>query len=255
MTYVTNAKISALLITLNEERNIDGVLESLNFADEIILVDSYSTDGTVQRAQRYPKVKVIQREFKNYTDQKAFALEQATYDWVLFIDADERIPCALKSEILQVTNATHETASAYYFSRTFMFQDKVVRFSGTQNDKNYRLFKKSRVHFAKDRIVHETLVVDGASKTLKNKLLHYSYSNYNDYKQKAVKYGKMKAYEKYKKGKKARWYHLLFWPLFRFFSHYIIRLGFLDGKKGMILCYISALGVYTRFKELRRLGT
>ncbi len=249
----TSHSISALLITFNEERNIDEVLENLSFADEIVVVDSYSTDRTVEKIQQHSNVTLIQREFKNYTDQKAFALKQATYDWVLFIDADERIPPDLKAEILAVTNATHATASAYYFRRTFMFRDKAVHFGGTQNDKNYRLFKKSKVHFAQDRIVHETLIVQGASKTLSHKLLHYSYTHYEDYRAKTIQYGKMKAYEKFKKGRKAYWYHLCLWPSFRFLSRYVFRLGFLDGKKGLILCYLSALGVYAKFKELRRL--
>ncbi|MCB0372868.1 MAG: glycosyltransferase family 2 protein, partial [Muricauda sp.] len=205
-------KISALLITLNEEKNIDEVLDNLSFADEIIVVDSYSTDSTPERVQQRPKATLIQRKFKNYTDQKGFAMEQASYNWILFLDADERVTSGLKEEILQVVNSTEETASAYYFLRTFMFQDKVLRFSGWQTDKNYRLFKKSKVHFADDRIVHETLVVDGESKTLKNRLIHFSYSSYEDYKGKMLKYGRMKALDEFKKGKKGSWFHSVFRP-------------------------------------------
>lgn len=253
MTTGIPSKVSALLITFNEERNIDEVLENLSFADEIIVVDSYSSDGTVEKIQQYPHVRFIQREFKNYTDQKAFALQQASYDWVLFIDADERIPLPLKNEILEVVSHPHETAVAFYFLRTLMFEDKAVCFSGCRKDKNYRLFRKSKVHFVEDRIVHETLVVNGVSKILKNKLLHYSYSNYDDYRCKTIKYAKMKALEKFKKGKRAGWYHFLFWPLYKFLSRYIVKLGVLDGKKGVVICYLSALGSYVKFKELKRL--
>lgn len=246
-------KISALLITFNEEKNIDEVLKNLEFADEIIVVDSFSTDNTVEKINQHDTVKLIQREFKNYTDQKGFALDQASYEWVLFLDADERITPELREEILQVINTQEKTASAYYFLRTFMFKNKILHFSGWQTDKNYRLFKKREVHFAKDRIVHETLVVKGESETLKNRLIHYSYSSYEDYRGKMIKYGKMKALDEFKNGKKGSWLHSIFRPLYKFINHYIIRLGFLDGKKGVTICYLNALGVHAKYKELKRL--
>jgi len=246
-------KISALLITFNEEKNIQEVLENLGFADEIIVVDSFSTDQTMDIVKTFKHVKRIQRPFENYTDQKQFALTQATYDWILFLDADERIPTALKHEILSVVQNKKETASAYYFLRTFMFQDKVLRFSGWQTDKNYRLFKRSKVQFAKNRIVHETLIVDGPSDTLKNRLIHFSYSNYESYKSKMVKYGQMKALEEFRKGKRTKWHHIVFRPTYKFFNHYLLRLGFLDGKKGMIICYLNALGVSHKFRRLKKL--
>jgi len=245
-------KISALLITYNEEHNIRQVLENLGFANEIIVVDSFSEDETVSIIESFGNVKVIQRAFKNYTDQKQFALEQAAHEWVLFLDADERVPKPLQEEI-QAVVTSKDTASAYYFLRTFMFQDKVLRFSGWQTDKNYRLFKKSKVKFTEDRIVHETLVVDGPSETLTNKLVHYSYTDYADYKSKMIKYGQMKAQEEFTKGKKAHWYHFILRPAYKFFNHYFLRLGVLDGKKGIVICYLNSLGVFSRYKELRRL--
>lgn len=245
-------KISALLITYNEEHNIRQVLENLSFADEIIVVDSFSKDETVPIIESIGGIKLIQRAFKNYTDQKQFALKEASHDWVLFLDADERVSNLLREEILNVVNSSN-TASAYYFLRTFMFQDKVLRFSGWQTDKNYRLFKKSKVKFTEDRIVHETLVVDGPSETLKNRLIHYSYKDYADYKSKMIKYGQMKAKEEFEKGKRAHWYHFILRPAYKFFNHFFLRLGFLDGKKGVIICYLNALGVLSRYRELKRL--
>ncbi len=246
-------KLSALLITLNEEENIEEVLNNLSFADEIVVVDSYSTDRTVQLVKKHEKAKLIQRAFQNYTDQKSFALEQATYDWVLFLDADERVTDKLKNEILFTINAKTPTAEAYYFYRIFMFKDEVLRFSGWQSDKNYRLFRKSKVHFTQDRIVHETLVVDGKSDSLKHKLIHYSYKEYDEYKGKMIKYGQMKAREELKKNYTPNLYHFVVRPAYKFFNHYILRFGILDGKKGIIICYLNALGVYARYKELKRL--
>lgn len=246
-------KISAVLITYNEDIHINAVLENVKFADEIIVVDSFSTDGTIEKIKEHPDVKLIQRTFVNYTDQKSYALKQATHDWVLFLDADERVPDLLRNEILETVNSSKPTADAYYFYRTFMFKNKVLYFSGWQSDKNYRLFKKSKVHFTEDRIVHETLVVNGPSGILKNKLIHYSYKNYEDYRGKMIKYGQMKAVEEFKKDYAPNYYHFVFRPFYKFFNHYILRLGILDGKKGLVICYLNALGVYSRYKELKRL--
>ncbi len=246
-------KITALLITYNEINNIDTILENISFANEIIVVDSYSTDGTIERIKEHKKVKLIQREFKNYTDQKAFALKQATYNWILFLDADERLDINLQKEILSITNSNTTTADAYYFYRTFMFKDEVLKFSGSQSDKNYRLFKKDKVNFVDNRTVHETLIVNGETGSLKNKLIHYCYSSYNDYKGKMIKYGKMKAFDELKKDYTPNSFHFIIKPAYKFFYNYILRLGILDGKKGIIISYLSALGVHARYKELKRL--
>ncbi|MFS4416784.1 CDP-glycerol glycerophosphotransferase family protein [Maribacter sp. 2307ULW6-5] len=245
-------KLSAVFITYNEILHIDEVLENVQFADEIIVVDSFSTDGTVERIKAHARVKLIQRPFENYTDQKSFALAQASHDWVLFMDADERLTDALKNEVAQTINS-EPMAAAYFFYRTFMFKQKVLRYSGWQSDKNFRLFRKSKVAFTQERIVHETLIVDGPIGILKNKLIHYSYKDYEDYKGKMVKYGQMKAQEAFKRGERANAYHFFVRPAFKFFNHFILRLGFLDGKKGCTISYLNALGVHARYQELDRL--
>jgi len=246
------SKISALFITYNEIINIDEVIQNVAFADEIIIVDSFSTDGTAERIKKYPHVKLIQRPFKDYTDQKSFTMRQAANDWVLFMDADERLTDELRDEVISTINSPNP-CSAYYFYRTFMFQKKVLRFSGWQSDKNFRLFKKSKVRFAEERVVHETLVVEGNIGILKNKLIHYSYKDYHDYKGKMIKYGQMKAQEEFDKNYNPNLYHFILRPLYKFFNHYVLRFGFLDGKKGMIISYLNALGVYSRYTELKRL--
>ena len=245
-------KISAVLITYNEISNIDAVLTNLQFADEIIVVDSFSTDGTIERIKNRPKVKLIQRAFKNFTDQKSYAMSQSSNDWILFMDADERLTDPLKNEILNTVNRPNNV-SAYFFYRIFMFQEKILRYSGWQSDKNFRLFRKSKVAFTQDRIVHETLIVDGKTDVLSNKLIHYSYKNYNDYKGKMIKYGQMKAQEELHKDYDPNLYHFIFRPFYKFFNHYVLRFGFLDGRRGIIISYLNALGVHSRYKELKRL--
>lgn len=232
--------------------HIEAVLDNLAFADEIIVVDAYSADGTAEFVQNHSKARLLNRSFKSFTDQKTFALEQARNDWILFIDADERVPPPLQQEI-QETVRKDIGIAAYYFRRTFMFKERTLRFSGWQSDKNYRLFRKSRCHFDPSRIVHETLIVNGESATLKNKLIHYSYASYDSYKQKMLRYGQMRALESYREGKRFSYIGLIFRPIYKFINHYLIRLGILDGTKGMVISYLNALGVYSRYKELKRL--
>ena len=249
---VVKNKLSAVFITYNEIIHIDEVLTNVQFADEIIVVDSFSTDGTVERIKKRPKVTLIQRPFVNYTDQKSYAMSLASNDWVLFMDADERLTDRLKNEVLKTINGD-ASAVAYYFYRTFMFKQKVLRFSGWQSDKNFRLFRKSKVAFTKERIVHETLIVDGPIDSLKHELIHFSYKNYEDYKGKMITYGKMKAQEELSKDYDPNAYHFIFRTAYKFLNHYIFRFGFLDGKRGITISYLNALGVYSRYKELKRL--
>lgn len=247
-----NTKVTALVITYNEIGYIENCLKSIAFADEIIVVDSYSTDGTYEYLLAQPNVKTIQHPFKNYTAQKSFTLKQATNDWVLFVDADEVVTPNLQAEIKQTLAANPEPV-AFWFRRMFMFQQEQLRFSGWQTDKNYRLFRKSKVDFSNKRIVHETLEIQGKSAILNEKLIHFCYRDYNNYKHKMIVYGRMKAKEALQKGKSFNPLLLFAKPTFTFVHNYVFRLGFLDGKKGITICYLNALGDWERCLELRKL--
>lgn len=246
--------LSALIITYNEEHNIASVIENLDIADEIIVVDSFSTDETTRIAATYNNVTIVQHPFENYAKQRNFAISLAKNPWILFLDADERLSPELKEEILE-TIQLKEAHSAYYFYRTFMFKNTKIRFSGSQTDKIFRLFKKENAHYNLDKIVHEKLIVTGKTGKLKNKLTHYSYRNYSDYKQKMIFYGKLKAKEEFKKGIKPTFFHFYIRPLYLFLNKYIFRLGFLDGKNGIVICYLKAFSVYTRFQELKKMNS
>lgn len=245
-------KISALIITYNEMGYIEQCIDSVSFADEIIVVDSYSTDGTYEYLLEHPKVKVLQNTFENFTAQKSFTLKQATNDWILFVDADEVVPENLQKEIVRTVN-NPEACEAYWFYRTFMFKNQKLNFSGWQTDKNHRLFRKSKAKFTDKKIVHETLEVNGTSCILNERLIHYCYKNYEDYKGKMLKYGQLKAKEAFYREKQFNYLFMILKPAWKFFNHYILRLGILDGKKGIIICYLNALGVLERFRELKRL--
>ena len=249
---LTKEKVTALVITFNEVGYIEKCIESVSFADEIIVVDSYSTDGTYEYLLNHPKVKVIQNPFKNFTAQKAFTLKQASNDWVLFLDADEVVSEDLQNEIKETINNNPKHV-AYWFYRKFMFQNERLHFSGWQTDKNYRLFRKGKVNFSDKRIVHETLDINGTSGKFKNRLTHYCYKDYEVYKNKMMMYGRLKAKEAFSKGKQFSYALLLLKPLWKFFNSYIIRLGFLDGAKGIIICHLDAMCDLERYRELQRL--
>lgn len=245
-------KISAVIITYNEMGYIERCIASVAFADEIIVVDSYSTDGTYEYLQKHPKVKALQHPFANFTAQKSFALKKASNDWVLFLDADEVVSQKLEEEIIATVSGDTEYV-AFWFYRKFMFQNSILNFSGWQTDKNYRLFRKSKVRFSDKKIVHETLDVAGLSGIFKAKLTHYCYKNYGDYKSKMLTYGRLKAKEAFYRERRFNYLSLIFKPAWKFFHHYIIRLGVLDGKKGIIISYLNALGELERYRELKKL--
>ncbi|MEG0848946.1 MAG: glycosyltransferase family 2 protein [Flavobacterium sp.] len=245
-------KLSVLIITLNEERYIKSLLEDIDFADQIIVIDSYSTDKTVAIVKSFPNVKLIQNHFTNYTAQRNFALDQARNSWVLFIDADERLTSELKTEIISTIN-NNNTASAYLIYRTFMFKNKPLNFSGWQTDKIFRLFKKSDCRYNAERMVHEKLIVNGKTSILKNKIIHFSYTSYQDYKSKMYNYGILKANEKLKKGQKSSYILMILHPLYTFLYQFLIRLGFLDGINGVTICYLNAYSVFVRYKKLQEL--
>ena len=243
-------KISGLIITFNEEKNIREVLECFDFCDEIIVVDSFSTDKTLEIAREFPKVKIIQNIFEDFTKQRNLALDAASNDWILFLDGDERITPELREEII-ATVQNPNAKDAYYFYRIFFVGRIKINYSGTQNDKNFRLFRKSKAHYSKNKKVHETLEVNGTTGILRHKLLHYSFENYENFKTKMLSYGKLKGQELQSKGKK--YSAIVQWSkvIFKFFKTYILKLGILDGINGLKISYLQSLYVYETYRTLK----
>lgn len=239
-------KITALAITLNEEQNIERYIKSLDFADEIIIVDSFSTDKTVEIAKSL-NVKVIQNTFVDFSSQRNFAISQASNDWILFFDLDEYVTDNLKNEIIEkVTNPNEKVA--FFVRRQFNFLGKKINYGGWQNDKAARIFNKNFCQF--EGLVHENLKINGSAGKLKNKLNHESYVTFDSYNAKLNLYSKLQAEKLYAKKLKPNAYHFLFRPFYRFSWQYIYRLGFLDGKEGFILSYLHAFSVFKRYLQL-----
>ena len=245
-------KISALIITYNEENNIQRFLEDASYADEIILVDSFSSDQTIEIAKRFEKVKIFQREFKNFTDQKNFAIDQASNDWVTFFDADEHIPLVLREEFLNELEK-NDASDAYFVHRKFFFKNKLIRFSGMQSDKQIRVFKKSKARYKANLLVHEVIECEGTIGNLKNSLDHYSFSSVEDFRNKLMHYSRLRAKELERKKLKPNFFHFYFKPMYRFFNHYVMRLGFLDGKEGYIISKLHAESVRKRYVFLNEI--
>lgn len=242
-------KLTALIITLNEEKNIRELLHNLDFADEIIVVDSFSTDKTLEILHEFNHVKVYQHAFNNFSEQRNIAINYASNDWVLFIDADERISADLKNEIIDTLKKPLHRG--YYLKRKFYFFEEPVNFSGLQSDKNLRLFQKKEAKY--HGIVHEKLNFDKNVGTLKNYLIHYSYAHHQHFKDKVFYYNRLKAIEKLNNGTKPNAVLGTLHPIYTFLNRYVFRLGFLDGKKGFVICKVYSEGVKERYKEIERI--
>ena len=241
--------ISGLIITFNEEKNIQEVLDCFDFCEEIIVVDSFSSDNTVEIASRNPKVKIIQHRFEDFTKQRNIALDAAKNDWVLFLDGDERITPELKNEINETINRTNAD-DAYYIYRIFFVGKKKINFSGTQNDKNFRLFKRSKASYVKHKKVHETLDVNGTTGVLENRLLHYSFENYATFKSKMLYYGRLKGEELAANGKNYSVVVHYIKVIFKFVKTYFLKLGILDGVDGLRISYLQSLYVDETYRTL-----
>lgn len=241
-------KITALLIAYNEEEFIENYILSLNFVDELIIVDSYSTDKTCEIIKEFPHVKLYQRKFDDFSSQKNYAIKQASNNWVIFFDADEVITKSLKEEIIDtVSNESEEVA--YWIYRTTIYMGKEIYYSGLQNDKVIRLFKKEFCRY-NGKLVHEEIEAKGKVGFLKNKMKHYSYKGIDTIIFKRNKYAQLQAETLYRKGKKPNIFHFLVKPAFRFFKHFVIKRGFLDGFQGFMISFVYGYTVFMRYVKL-----
>ena len=239
-------KISAIIPTLNEEIHIADAIKSVSFADEIIVIDSFSTDKTIEIAEKL-NVKIIKRKFDDFSSQKNFAIEQAKYDWIFILDADERVTPEVEKEIIEAVKDPKDFVG-FYVRRSFYFSGKKVNYSGFQSDKVIRLFLKEHCKYA--GLVHEKIISNGKIGFFKNKIDHFSYRNYDHYISKLNHYAAIRAKELHEKGNKVNIYHVMIKPAARFFIHYIVRLGFLDGFTGFLVAKTQAYGVLTRYIKL-----
>lgn len=244
-------KISACIITYNEEDRIEGALESLkDVVDEIIVVDACSTDRTPQILQSH-NVKFFQRKWEGYSSQKNFAISQASYPWILSIDADERLSAELRKEILQLKEI-EPNVDAFRIKRKNFYLGKWIRHSGWYPDRKVRLFRKEKAHWEGD-FVHERLVIKGRIKDLKGEILHYSYRNLSDNVLRIERYSNLSAEKMWREGKRSSYLKIFFLPFFTFLRRFIFQGGFLDGIHGLIISFFSSYYVFLKFAKLYEL--
>lgn len=248
--------LSVIITTFNESHNIRAVLESVRWADEIMIVDSFSSDDTVQIAKTYTDF-VVQRRYTGPADQKNWAIPQVKNDWILLLDADERVTPELKHEIQGWLNKDSIPFDAFWIGRQNYFMGKKIRYSGWQGDAVIRFFRRDTCRY-NDKQVHEEIMTEGIRVgRLKAKMDHFTFVDSNHFLDKMRRYADWSAKDYLSKTPKVTYFHLFFKPLFRFFKHFIFQKGFLDGKTGLIVSAIMAWGVFLRYvkiKELRAAG-
>ena len=242
-------KLTAIIPTFNEAHNISEVLKSVAFADEIMVVDSFSTDNTVELAQAHTDF-IIQREYAYSASQKNWAIPQASHEWILLVDADERITPDLKNEIQNVLRGPiDEDIDGYWMYRQNHFMGKEVHFSGWRGDKVIRLFRKSNCIY-EDKQVHAEIISNGRFDFLKSKLFHNTYTTFDSHINKLNRYAWWQANDYNEKTGTLTAYHFIVKPAWSFFKHYILQGGFRDGWVGLVISYCQAYSVFTRYTKI-----
>ncbi|MFH0953797.1 MAG: glycosyltransferase family 2 protein [Verrucomicrobiota bacterium] len=241
-------KISACVTAGNEEQKIRRCLQSLTWCDEIVVVDSFSTDRTVEISKEFTD-RVYQHEWLGYVGQKNLIREMARSPWILFLDADEEVSPELREEILARFETVTDPYVGFQFPRQVYFLGKWIRHGEWYPDIKLRLFRKDR-GFSAGQEPHDHVVVDGPVQTLKGHLRHYTYDDIREHLETINRYSGITAQEKFRQGERFRWRHILFRPLLRFLRAYVLRHGFLDGTQGLIIASISAFGVFMKYAKM-----
>lgn len=243
-------KLSVGIITFNEEKRIGRTLEPLrDIADEIIVVDSGSSDATEEICKKYG-VKFFREDWKGYGPQKNSVIDKCSGEWILLIDADEVVSFDLKDKIKKIIN---EENSVYEINFTSVCFGKKIKFGGWSGSYRIRLFAKGSGKY-NDNLVHEEFVTTYEVKKIKEEIFHYSYEDLSDYLYKFNRYTSEGAIEYNKRGKKSGIFSIIINPIFKFVRMYIFRLGFLDGIEGLLLAVLSSNYTMVKYYKLLELN-
>jgi len=246
----SNQKISATIITKNEERNIADCLESLSWVDEIIVLDSGSADKTVEIAKKYTG-KVFVEKWRGMGAQKDRAVELASGPWIVSLDADERVTAELGQEIRNAI--TNGRAHAYAMRRKNYYNQQWIRHCGWWPDWVTRVFQKGQIHFS-DEAIHASLQTTEPVGKLAHPIIHFSFNSPEDFLNRTQSYAHHQAREMYRIGRRASVWTAISHAGFAFLHTYITRLGFLDGAAGMLISVSNFVGVFYRYMMLRHLN-
>ena len=245
-------RIAATLITLNEIANLPRAVASLGLCDEIVVVDSGSTDGT-QDAARGMGARVVERDWPGYAAQKNHAASLADCDWILALDADEELSPALQHEIAELKRSG-PAADAYSFPRLARYSGRWIRHSGWYPDRKIRLYRKNKSRWTGD-YVHESVQVDGTVGLLHGDLLHHTCDSCSAHLQTLDRYTTLAAAELFAQGRGSSLARRTLSPLWAGFRSYILQRGFLDGPQGFQIAVMAGLYVYAKYAKLRELET
>ncbi len=242
-------ELTLIVTTFNEEKNIGQCLEMAGWADQIIVVDSFSTDRTPEIVRAFPKVELFQREYKYPADQKNWAIEKARGEWILILDADEVLTPHLSEEIRRTVNS-ETPVCGFFIKRAGYFLGHRIRFSGWQNDKVMRLFKRGRGRYSEETYLHEKMIIGGPAGTLSGNMLHYSFHSIDQYLEKMRRYADYAARDKMEKGRASNPFIMILRFKLKFFKSYFLQLGILDGFWGFYLCLLSAFAEMLKWLKL-----
>ncbi len=242
--------LSVAIITHNEEENIRDALESVKWADEIVVVDSFSKDKTLEICREYTD-RVFSLEWSGFSRQKSKAISLTTQPWILVLDADERVSTTLKKEISSLLR-NNPPMDGYYIARKNFFSNRWIKHGGWWPDYTLRLFRRDKGKI-EDREVHEAIKVDGNVGYLRNPLEHYTYRDVHDFLKRMERYSSLAAKELFKNNRRATIFDLILRPPATFLRMFILQLGILDGSYGIILAYLYSLYTYKKYSKLRKM--
>lgn len=243
-------KLTVTVITHNEAEHIEAALESVAWADEIIVIDSRSSDRTVELARRYASRLEI-RDWPGYGTQKNYAAALAAHDWILSIDADERITPALGDEI-RTALAAEPDVQGYYLPRVSHYLGRWVRSTDWYPDFHLRLYDRRAARWS-ERSVHESVQISGRTKRLRGEMLHYPYRDVSEHLIKIDRYTTLLAEQWLQEGRRATALHALVYPAFAFLRNYLLRLGVRDGRVGFVVSVLNSYYVFLKYAKLMEL--
>lgn len=244
---VDQLPISVYVLTFNNCRTIDRCLKSLQWAEELVVVDSGSTDGTYEICQRYTG-KLHRKEFQGHRDQYQYAADQTTRQWIMFVDADEEVPSELVEEIRKRFEDGAEDVDGFFVYRQTYYLGRWIRYGGWYPDGEIRLYRRDKGRW--EGGLHAKIVMAGKISVLKNKYLHYTYRDISDQIQTIDKYSKIAAGDMAQSGEKFSLFKLLLHPPFRFIKEYLLKAGFRDGFPGLIIIVSTMFYVFTKYAKL-----
>ncbi len=238
--------ISVYVLTCNNRRTIERCLRSLQWAQELVIVDSFSTDGTYELCQQYTD-RVYRQEWKGHRDQYQYAAGLTTKDWIMFVDADEEVPPELAGEIRRELNDKPIAFDGFFVYRRTYYLGRWIHYGGWYPDGEIRLYRRDKGLW--EGGLHAKVVVNGNVGTLKNQYLHYTYQDISDQIRTIDRYSQIAAADLVREGKKFSLFKLLFHPPFRFIKEYLLKSGFRDGLPGLIVVVSTMYYVFIKYAK------